>query len=282
MNTLKEYFQAVMFDKKGRFCSPKTSLAFHKENSEATSLLRKNLEEGISIPETIYRVLKDIKDCPKCEFCEQKASYVSFREGFSKTCGNEICKRKGYGKNPHILSDDERKAQSERMKRNNPMFDKNICARALATQRKNGKGHLPFNSLEALEKSLASRYDKYKSFSPKNKLFKPKPYILPSGQTRMIQGYENKALDELLKIYPESEIVLCGKSHPFKYRMKNKTRRYYPDIFIPSKNLYIEVKSDYTYKIDLDRNLKKKQAIIQSGFLFQFWIINAKNQITIL
>jgi len=38
-----------------------------------------------------------------------------------------------------------------------------------------------------------------------------------------------------------------------KYMIDDKEHSYYPDIFIPSDNLIIEVKSDYTYEKDKEK-----------------------------
>lgn len=57
-----------------------------------------------------------------------------------------------------------------------------------------------------------------------------------------------------------------------------KKHRYHPDIFIPSKNLIIEVKSEYTLKADLEKNKKKMIAAEQTGFDFEFRIYNEKSK----
>jgi len=57
-----------------------------------------------------------------------------------------------------------------------------------------------------------------------------------------------------------------------KYFLNNKEKRYYPDILIKSENLIIEVKSDYTYKKDLIKNILKALATRKLGYDFEFWI----------
>ena len=46
-----------------------------------------------------------------------------------------------------------------------------------------------------------------------------------------------------------------------EYNLNNTIRRYYPDFYIPKDNLIIEVKSMWTYKIDLEKNLAKQKAV---------------------
>jgi hypothetical protein len=88
-----------------------------------------------------------------------------------------------------------------------------------------------------------------------------KDYFTPSGELRRIQGYEGKALDILLKLYPESDVKTSIVDMPkITYEYKKVTSRYYPDIYIPSENKVIEVKSTYTYQKELSRNIMKALA----------------------
>jgi len=102
-----------------------------------------------------------------------------------------------------------------------------------------------------------------------------KEYILPSGKIVKIQGYENKALDELFKNgYKEEDVLMDRLDVPkIRYTDKNGKRRlYYPDIYIKSENKIIEVKSEYTYNYNLNTNLLKEKACINNGFNFEFKI----------
>lgn len=61
-----------------------------------------------------------------------------------------------------------------------------------------------------------------------------------------IKGYEHLALDELVKIYNEDDILTDRNDMPkIMYNFNDKTLRYYPDIYIKSENKIIEVKSTY-------------------------------------
>lgn len=110
-----------------------------------------------------------------------------------------------------------------------------------------------------------------------------KKYIFPSGKSVNYQGYENVALDELCKIYREEDIENDRKHIPnVKYTLKNKLHYYYPDIYIKSKNLIIEVKSNYTYKQYLIRNIIKSLAVKKAGYNFEFWIYSDKAKTKII
>lgn len=86
-------------------------------------------------------------------------------------------------------------------------------------------------------------------------LYKTKPYKLPSGKELSVQGYENYAIDRLLNIEEiEEDDILTSRTEVPEcwYRdQSDKLRRYYTDIYIPSQNRCIEVKSKYTSQTSL-------------------------------
>jgi len=103
-------------------------------------------------------------------------------------------------------------------------------------------------------------------------------YTLPSGKIVEYQGYEHFALDMLLQIYEENEVEI----HPnliIYYTQGEKSRKHFPDFFIPSENLVIEVKSTWTYSSMETINKLKKEAAINSGYNYEFWIISPKGEI---
>lgn len=100
-----------------------------------------------------------------------------------------------------------------------------------------------------------------------------KEYKMPSGEIRYIQGFENYALDELIKVYSETQIMTGKGMIPrISYKIENKTHYYFPDIFIPHENKIIEVKSEWTYGIDTDIIKLKGDACISQGYNFELWI----------
>ncbi len=102
-----------------------------------------------------------------------------------------------------------------------------------------------------------------------------KDYILPSNKIVAIQGYENIALDELFlnNKYKEEDIITNRRDMPIiKYYLNGTMHQYFPDIMIISENKIIEVKSNYTYKLHLIKNIMKALATRNDGFSFEFWI----------
>lgn len=95
------------------------------------------------------------------------------------------------------------------------------------------------------------------------------------GKTFVFQGAEGKVLKELLK----SGVAVCSiETDPTKMpaiwytRSNGKKARYYPDIFIPEQNWLIEVKSMWTFMVQKEDNLRKREACLKAGFKFNFVI----------
>lgn len=152
----------------------------------------------------------------------------------------------------------------------------------------------PLQNLEFQEKARNTCVEKYGVENPmqnpiiaerniKNS-YKSKNYNFPSGNIVKVQGYEPHALDIILKMdIPEEDILTSRSKVPnINYVFDNKKHIYYPDIYLPKSNLIIEVKSDFTYQVNLEENLLKAYATINSGFDFQFWIFNKKLELEIV
>jgi hypothetical protein len=106
-----------------------------------------------------------------------------------------------------------------------------------------------------------------------NSAFSTKTFIVGKKEFK-IQGYENKAISVLLAEGYTADDIETGKCNipSFIYTYKGKEHRYYPDIFIVKEKRIIEVKSQYTFKIDLERNLAKKKCVEELGYRFDFLI----------
>lgn len=214
------------------------------------ALKRHNLEKyGVEhYFQTIDYKEKTMKTCQERYGVEHYTKTSDFKEKYVKTCHER------YGVEHYAKTTDFK----EKIK--------------LTCQEKYGVSH-HMQDLDIFEKQQKASYY-YKD------------YILPSGVISRIQGYEDKALDELLKKYSEEEIIIsnkdifkkCGK---FEYVQKGKVHRYYPDLFIPSENKIIEIKSSRTYQVQKEKNNLKKQSVIDKGYNFEFWVYD-KNGKSIL
>ncbi len=110
--------------------------------------------------------------------------------------------------------------------------------------------------------------------------YKFKTYTFPSGKTVKYQGFEDKAIDDLCKTHNENDIIV-GRGEvpiiPFNTIENDKTvkRKYFPDIFIPSENKIIEVKSEWTIKLNRTFICEKGRGVIDSGYDFEVWLYNS-------
>jgi len=132
--------------------------------------------------------------------------------------------------------------------REDSMMSKYGVTNASALETSNFKNNNPMKNEISKAKSRATCIEKYgvdnpsKSSLVMDKIIKSgygaKDYIFPSGKIVRIRGYEWKALDELLKIYDESELEVSAKIIPkIKYQWDDKSEHYYfPDIFIEKDN----------------------------------------------
>jgi hypothetical protein len=111
-----------------------------------------------------------------------------------------------------------------------------------------------------------------------NKSFLKKKYIFPSGKEISCQGYEPFALNELVNIFDENDILTGTKNVPtIWYNDENgKKHRHYVDIFIPSKNKCIEIKSPWTIKIIKSNIFIKQTAAKELGYEYEIWVYDCK------
>ena len=66
--------------------------------------------------------------------------------------------------------------------------------------------------------------------------------------------------------------ISLSKVSPIPYFYENKKKYYYPDFYYKPLNLIIEIKSNYTYNKELDKNLSKRKSCIEKGYKFIFII----------
>ena len=103
-------------------------------------------------------------------------------------------------------------------------------------------------------------------------------FEFPSGKVVRVQGYEPKVLAKLVVDYNEDDIIvgvqnIIDEIGFFHYEYENETHRYYPDIYIKSENRVIEVKSTYTFNKEKEKNLLKRESVLNKNINFNFIIL---------
>jgi len=122
---------------------------------------------------------------------------------------------------------------------------------------------------------LRAEQSRIKNFF-KRKSHARKQLLLDTGEVIEYQGYENVAIIFLLRQYNRKDIFFGKDIARIKYSYLDVERTYYPDIFVSSANLLIEVKSSWTWQQDREKNMLKANACKEAGYNFEFWICSDK------
>ena len=122
-----------------------------------------------------------------------------------------------------------------------------------------------------------SQYAEISEKQSKN-AYKLKEFNFPCGNTIEVQGYEPLLLKNLVEEgYIYEDIITKRTDVPvIWYEKNNKQHRYYCDVYIPKINTIYEVKSRWTYKKDIEDIPFKKQACIDTGYLFELYVYDGK------
>jgi hypothetical protein len=142
----------------------------------------------------------------------------------------------------------------------NSMFIKEIKDKILKTNLEKYGVNNPSQSIEVQDKI-------------QHTMRKFRDYSMPSGDKRRIQGYESFALDELILVYKESNIITRRKNIPtISYTYKDLNKKYFPDIFLDHINTIIEVKSVFTIKCEKEMIYAKAFATEKAGYTYEIWV----------
>ncbi len=81
--------------------------------------------------------------------------------------------------------------------------------------------------------------------------------------------------------FTEDDIINGKNNMPeiWYHDTENKEHRYYGDLFLINQNIIIEVKSSWTYKMHEQINLLKRNACLNAGYNFEFWIYENEKSI---
>jgi hypothetical protein len=120
------------------------------------------------------------------------------------------------------------------------------------------------------------QHNKIAAENAAKKAYKLKTFITPSGKSILCQGYEPFALEYLLYgiNIKEKHIITSRNDVPDIWYIdeNNKKHRHYVDIFIPTENLCIEVKSTWTIKQKNDNIFLKQNAAKELGYKYEIWV----------
>lgn len=234
--------------------------------------------------------LKFLGEKGKCKTCGNPTKFHQINTGYKKYCSN-ICSTQSderrkivsnrFVNNPEKLHNSLQKRKKTLSEKTNDEI-KSIQDKRISTlKQRYGDNYLSQRTKNQWKRRTKEEVDllvsKANDTKTKNGTH-PKPYknsnreVSIKGKVFRVQGYEDIALNLLSEIVDINEIK-TGKDVP-RIQMYNG-KKYYPDILID--NLLIEVKSEYTYDVDLEENLLKQSQAIRSGYNHIFLVIHSKD-----
>lgn len=237
-----------------------------KSNSDLKKIIIENNFGNLkSFDEKIWGLRNNIFEKPKCKVCGNDVKLRDQKSGFFETCSVKC------GANNNIRNEKKRNTNIERYGRNgfnpiktketlrkkygvdNPLQSKKIRDKIKQTCLERYNVEHPMQNLEIFEKCMNGQ---------QQTAYKYKEYISPSGKIYKVRGYEGMVINYLIQagITEDDLTNLRDKIPTIEYEFNGKKRKYYPDIFIRSKNMLIEVKSTSTYIKEIDKNLAKQRA----------------------
>ena len=227
-------------------CLKKYGSKHASQNIEVQAKIKKTMVANLGVEYAMQN--KDVKNKSKETCLKNWGHACSLQNEDVKNKSKETC-LKNWG---HACS-----LQNEDVKNKS----KETCLKKYGTEN-------PMQNTEIMEKCSKNAY-------------KSKDYILPSGKPMKIQGYEHYALDEMIKdgILEEDIVNGCSNVPEIWYEDEaGKKHRHFVDIFIPSQNKMIEVKSTWTAEKKKDNIFLKQEAGKKSGYLYEIWVYNNKGE----
>ena len=232
-----------------------------KEKYKETLKERTGFENPMHNPETKEKYKQNMKERTGYEYPMQNPETKEKRKQNMK-------ERTGF-ENPMQNPETREKCKETLKKRTgfeNPTQNPETKEKVKQTLKERTGYENPMHNPESQEKQLKASYYR-------------KEFQMPSGDIRMVQGYEPQALTLLLQNYQEEDILTGAANVPEIWYTSDKEHRHYVDIYIKSINTCIEVKSTWTYEKDKENIHLKQQEGKNLGMKYEIWIMDKKGDL---
>jgi hypothetical protein len=251
----------LLLNKRGVTSGPAVSSLPHELKNEAIEIAQQRGMIGSNFQEAAYWIINDLVDYPRCTECGAPVKFRSYSEAYmydrcSTRCSNgsknvknkkKVTTLLHYGTEHHFAAT----SIKEKMKQTN-----------LQLYGVESNMQRP----DVYHRNMESQYRK-------------KKHVLPSGKIVKLMGYEPYVIDWLINTeFCLEDDISFDVQLAIKYLFDNEERIYYPDFWIKTKNLLVEVKSSYTWNADKVRNIAKLQAAKNSGYSVKLIIWDKRKQ----
>lgn len=261
----------------------------------------KFLPENSLIIERIHCIEHGITERVKCFMCNNTVNFQRPNAKYSKFCSRS-CNTKYQSTqriNPFSTEEGKRKLITTKIKKygtphhlaksRQTMVEKygsdNASKLQFVKDKKSSKANSPGHQEARMVKQRATNTARYGApflmqvpellEEQTRKRYKTKQFQFKTGEIVNVIGYEHHALRLLEEEgYGFSDLKVSNRKMITYYdTTRNRDRKYQPDIHIPSENKYIEVKSEYTIRCDIQLNKDKWNGCISQGHALEIWVI---------
>ena len=253
--------------------------------------LRNGIRPYFATVKEFYDTYYKTPDEGICVVCGKEANFINVVRGYSRVC-SDVCHCKDplhrkkvssrFENNPEKLEAALLKMKQTNAAKPQEMKDQVSKARMATLYSRYGKDYMSKKALRQWAKLTPEQRSEIGQRTLKTKIKNgnlncngmssyKKKYFTLDNKTFCYQGFERYVIECLVSKFGFSvDDIFVGRDVPRIKYSGNKSGVYYPDIFVKSLNLIIEVKSEFTLfgtnENMFIRNCNKQQSIIDSGY----------------
>lgn len=219
--------------------------------------------------------IKKSNDEIQCKICGNETEFINLQKGYKQTCSKECCDKLNSTILKNLNQDEilkkrkdtcltlygvENVFQSEKIKKK----CKQTHIKKLGVENPSQSNIIKLKKEETCLRNHGVRYyiqDEQRYIQT----FKTRILLKQFKNTNInYRGtYELDFLEKYYDIFPDIQ-----NGPTIKYIFQGKERCYFPDFYIPSINLIVEIKNSYLAKKDKEKIVAKEKAVINNGFKY--------------